>query len=111
MSSNGELARCAFCEVEMSGTEAAEAWAEEFFAFRSPKDELIDPTVLECPECGETAFVNVGSAGTTQVGYFCFSCGEHGEYWRCEECEQPFLPNDVEVDEEDEYGEDKLDSD
>jgi hypothetical protein len=106
MSADGDRARFAFCELEMEGTEAAEAWADEFFAYRRPQDELIDPTVLDCPECGETSFVNVGSAGSTPVGYYCFSCGEHGDYRRCEECDQPFLPNDIEVDEDDGYGED-----
>jgi hypothetical protein len=106
MSTDGGKARCAFCEVEMTGVDAAEAWADEFFAFRNIKDEVIDPSVIECPECGASSFVDIGSAGTKQVGYFCFSCGEHGEYRRCEECDQAFLPNDAEADDGNEDWED-----
>ena len=51
--------------------------------------------------------VDVGSADARLDGYYCFICGESGDYRGCDEGDQLFMPNDVDEDDEDGYGEDE----
>lgn len=83
---DGGTAICLFCSRRTDGEHAAYEWAVSQFGWQSPKDELISPSTEACPECGSDACVNVGLATDSDVGYLCFSCGEHGEYDHCSGC-------------------------
>jgi hypothetical protein len=99
---DGNRCHCRFCEADIGAEETAIAWVGEF-AFRWPKDVLIEPSIHYCPECGNRTFVNVGGIGTKSIGFFCFCCGEHGQCIHCEQCSELFLPDNVSFDGFDEF--------
>lgn len=87
---SGERARCLFCGFSCEGEDAACIWVDHWGPFQSPKGQMSEPLVGNCPECGSEAFVNLDRIlDTMDFGYLCFSCGESDHYFPCSSCGQP----------------------
>lgn len=82
---DGEGAKCLFCERRLDGEAAARLWVLHNYGFQSPKDQIIDPQVEACPECGAEACINASAATDGDLGYVCLNCGESGDFSRCTE--------------------------
>jgi hypothetical protein len=104
MYATGSRAKCLFCNEDMDSEEAADAWADEFFGYRSAKDEYEQPSVEICDECGLQALVNIGNAVDDVPEYLCFACGESGECHRCEDCNRLYFSNGFEDTEDEDDG-------
>jgi hypothetical protein len=92
---DGDESHCHFCGYKAPGEEAADDWVTEYGDHRSMKDEMISPSIEDCPECARTAFVDVGTMRDSEKGpeYLCFACGACGQYERCSRCDGLFLPS------------------
>lgn len=84
---DGDGASCAFCGLKREGESAARLWANRFCP-QSYKDEMIEPVVVNCPECGAEACVPAGESDDFSTQYVCLSCGESGDYQHCSSCGQ-----------------------
>lgn len=94
---DGGQSYCVFCGYEGSGESTASEWVDEHGGFSTAKGDMTDPPPIEsCPECGATAFVNLGRhlCDETIPNYFCFACGIHGTFDRCDSCYGFFHPED-----------------
>jgi len=77
MQANKYGAKCLFCFVDIDGAGAASSWVDTHNPPWSLDDDAMNPSVVQCPWCSDTACVDVGN------GFHCFSCNESGE---CDEC-------------------------
>jgi hypothetical protein len=92
---DGGESHCRFCGYKAPGEEAADDWVTEYGDHRSMKDEMISPSIEDCPECALIAFVDVGTMSDSEnvPEYLCFACGSYGPYERCDRCNGLFLPS------------------
>jgi len=94
--SDGGEAICLFCGRRRDGESIASEISDQHSGWMSPKDRLCsDPDVEECPECGSTACVAVGSLLDMDIAFVCIYCGESGDYERCEECNRLFSGENI----------------
>ena len=84
---DGDGASCAFCGLKCDGESAASLWADRFRP-QSSKDDLIEPVIVNCPECGAEACVPAGEMTEFSTQHVCLSCGESGDYHDCSSCGQ-----------------------
>jgi len=93
---DGGEAICLFCGRRRDGESVASEISDQWSGWMSPKDRLCsDPDVEECPECGSTACVAVGRLLDMDIEFVCLSCGESGDYERCEECNRLFSGENI----------------
>lgn len=81
----GDVVVCAFCNFQTSGESAAQKWADENLP-QSMKDDLIEPVVRCCPECGADACIPNGRISESPYSHVCLSCAEPGDYQDCSRC-------------------------
>ena len=72
--------KCLFCKNSYDLEELPELWVEEF-QYRTPQDELADPSLKECKECHEVRLLFM----------------EMQERWICFNCEDSWLPSEISV--------------
>lgn len=97
---DSERTQCLFCGYAEDGEKAADAWMQEFGPFRSIKDQMIEPLIERCPECGKLACARVRVAFEECQefpDYYCFSCGMGGDYDYCLQCGELFSPSGDEL--------------
>jgi len=83
----GDGVVCAFCNFQTDGQSAAHMWADKN-SLQSMKDDLIDPVVRYCPECGIAACIPSDRARESSYSHVCLSCAESGDYQNCSSCGQ-----------------------
>ncbi len=81
----GDVVVCAFCNFKSNGESAAHMWADEYLP-QSMEDDLIEPVVRCCPECGTDACIPFGRISESPYSHVCLTCAEPGDYQDCSRC-------------------------
>jgi hypothetical protein len=76
----GETCNCLFCITDLDWESAMEKWVilkEGYYRYYD-KDRLVDPLIIECPECEFEALYRFegGDAQPPDPAAICFHCGE-----------------------------------
>ena len=78
--------QCRFCGLRADGEQLAREWVDQFLGDRSPKEEIAEPRVVACPECGRDACVDMFYETEGNERHVCLACGEAGYYRPCSRC-------------------------